>query len=254
MATGWEVGQRGVSEKKQDGGIEEKAREKEVKVSLKWNKRAGEVARGRKDIVKRMQRQVMGKSKKKMLTVSDQNKRIKTVNNGKGNIFSSNMNEGMLDADSDMQVGSLTDESEKEVEEYEADRMNEMDLEEVIGMNKNMLSTPKINTSQDRCNKDKENKENGERECRENKDKMILKDGIMQYEDKAKEKSIVGNKNHFRFKGDHKESFILGASVKKKKVVKGKVGNAVRIATKTMAISNRIIKIKQLGYNRRDIC
>lgn len=48
--------------------------------------------------------------------------------------------------------------------------------------------------------------------------------------------------------------FLLTASVKKEKVVKGKVDNAVRIATKTMAISNnKINKIKHIGYNRSEI-
>lgn len=82
---------------------------------------------------------------------------------------------------------------------------------------------------------------------------MILVNGIMQYEDKAKERNIDENKNNFRFKGDHKGSFILIASVRKEKIIKGKVGNAVRIATKTMDINNKIIKIKQLGYNRSEI-
>lgn len=76
---------------------------------------------------------------------------------------------------------------------------------------------------------------------------MILVDGIMKYEGEVKERTNYENKSNFRFKGDHKENIILIASVKKEKLVKGKVGNTVRIATKTMSLSNnKIIRIKHL--------
>jgi len=260
VATGWEVGGGGVCEEKQDGGIEEKAREQDVNVRLEWNKRAGELVRDRKisryeeiDILKRIQRQVMSKSKKKRLAGSDKNKKARIESYDKEKNSNLKLKEVKLDVDNNMQVGSITDESEKEVEENEVGRRIDMDIEEVIGINRGILPTCDVDASQVRCSKDKENKENGEKESRENRDRMIIVDGIMQYEVKAKEKSTVENRNNFRFKGDHKGSFILAASVKKEKAVKGKVGNAVRIATKTMAISNRIIKIKHLGYNRREI-
>lgn len=108
-----------------------------------------------------------------------------------------------------------------------------MDIDEVIGTNKNSISVSDSNSSQDNGNESKINKEN---EKIENRDRMILIDGIMQYVEKNKERIIDESINNFRFKGDHKESIILIASVREEKLVKDKVGNAVRIATKIMAI------------------
>lgn len=83
---------------------------------------------------------------------------------------------------------------------------------------------------------------------------MILSDGDMKYESEVKEKTKYENRDSFRFKEDHKGSFVVMASMKKEKMVKGKVGNAVRIAKKTMSINrNKIIKIKNLGYNKSEI-
>jgi len=83
---------------------------------------------------------------------------------------------------------------------------------------------------------------------------MILVDGVMKYEGEVKESTNYESKSNFRFQGDHKGNIILIASVKKDKLVKGEVGNAVRIATKTMSISNnKIIRIKHIGYNKSEV-
>jgi len=83
---------------------------------------------------------------------------------------------------------------------------------------------------------------------------MILVDEVMKYEGEIKERTNYENKSNFRFKGDHKGNIILIASVKKEKLVKEKVGNAIRIATKTMSLSNnKIIRIKHLGYNKSEV-
>src|SRR5436190_24325869 len=80
---------------------------------------------------------------------------------------------------------------------------------------------------------------------------MRIVEGIMQYV--GEEKEEMQENNSFRFKGDHKGEFILLACVKKEKMCKGKVGNAVRIATKTMERShNRVIRIKHIGYNNSE--
>lgn len=93
---------------------------------------------------------------------------------------------------------------------------------------------------QDRC--DEHDKVN-----RKNRDRMILVDGVEIWEGEVKEWTNYENKSNFRFKGDHKGNIILIGSVKKEKLVKGKVGNTVRIATKTMSLSNnKIIRIKHL--------
>lgn len=250
-------------EVEQDGriGEREKAREQEDTDRLEWNKRANEIVRDRKlyrnkeiGAIKRMQKQVMGKSKKKMLTEVDKNKKAKNDSCVRENKNNLNINKVNLDVDYDMQVGSIVDEREKEAGETEVYQTNEMDIEEVIGTKGSMLPTIEINTSQDNYSKGKENKENGKGQSRENRDRMILRNGVMQYEDRDKGRNIdENNNNNFRFKGDHKGSIIVGASVRREKIVKGKIGNAVRIATKTMAISNKIIKIKHLGYNRSEI-
>lgn len=69
-----------------------------------------------------------------------------------------------------------------------------------------------------------------------------------------KERSNYGNKNNFRFKGNHKRNFILIASVKKKKVSQRKRKQRGKNCYKNFFFSNnKVIKIKHLSYNKSEV-
>lgn len=153
----------------------------------------------------------------------------------------------MDDREGKMQLFAVIEDSENEAVDGDDNQVNEiMDIEEVIGASRCgiVVSDRNLNKRQDRRTV----------HDKVNRDRMIFINGVMKYEGEDNEMSNFNNKNDYRFKRDYKGNIILIASVKKEKLVKEKVGNAIRIATKTMRhSSNKIIRIKHLGYNKSEI-